>query len=88
MQMYAAEALAQLGAREAIPRLAELLEDDRPGVRRAALRALGRLRAREALDRCRRLASEEESDAVRVAAQAVVMLMDSPSHSRQSSIRP
>jgi ATP-dependent DNA helicase RecQ len=88
MQMCAAEALGQLGAREAIPRLAELLEDDRPGVRRAALRALGRLRAREALDRCRRLASEEESAVVRVAAQAAVMLMDSTSQSRRSSIRP
>jgi HEAT repeat protein len=79
MQTYAAEALGQLGATEAIPRLVELLEDHRPGKRRAALRALGRLRAREALDRCRRMLAEEESDAVRLAAQAALILMDSNS---------
>jgi ATP-dependent DNA helicase RecQ len=70
-----AEALGHLGAEAAKQRLIGLLDDERPGVRRAAVRALGRVRAREALAKIEWLAKEDASEFVRLSASAATLLL-------------
>lgn len=73
------EALGQFGAdsmTEELPvMLTALLDDERPGVRRAAVRALGRLRVQGALGRIELLAQSDASDSVKLSAQAAALLI-------------
>jgi len=55
--------------------LMALLDDERPGVRRAAVRALGRLRVREALGKIESLAQSDSSDSVKLSAQAASLVI-------------
>ncbi len=57
----------------AVPSMLALLDDARPGVRRAAVRALGRMRAHEALAMLERMAEIEASEYVKLAVQAAVL---------------
>ena len=52
------EALGQLGETAAAVDVIKLLDDERPGVRRAAAWALGRMRVRKALGQLERLAKK------------------------------
>ncbi len=69
------EALGRFGVTRSIPDLMRLLEDERPTVRRAAVRALGSLRAVATLDQLETLANDDASDYVRLAARAAVLLL-------------
>ena len=71
------EALGQLGETAAAPEAIKLLDDERPGVRRAAARALGRLRVRAALEQLERLAREDASESVKLSARAAALLIES-----------
>ena len=55
--------------------LIALLGDERPGVRRAAVRAIGRLRVRKALAKIEHLAQTHSSDSVKLSAQAAALLI-------------
>ncbi|HET6375302.1 MAG TPA: HRDC domain-containing protein, partial [Methylocella sp.] len=68
-------AMWKLKVMDAAPDLVRLLEDVRPGVRRAAARAPGGLRVAEALDSLSRLAEEDDSESVRLAARAATVLI-------------
>ncbi|HEX4947349.1 MAG TPA: HRDC domain-containing protein, partial [Blastocatellia bacterium] len=57
----------------AIPTLLLLLDDTRPGIRRAAVRALGQLRAAEALPKLERLAEIESSEFVKLSVRAAIL---------------
>jgi ATP-dependent DNA helicase RecQ len=70
--MVLADALGKFGLAAATPYLIRLLEDERSGVRRAAVRGLGRLKAREALRRLELLARNETIESIRIAAEAAV----------------
>jgi HEAT repeat protein len=70
--MVLADALGKFGLAAATPYLIRLLEDERSGVRRAAVRGLGRLKAREALRRLELVARNETIESIRVAAEAAV----------------
>ena len=67
----AANALAEVGARDRIPDLIRALKDPSAWVRRTVVEALARLEAREALDALARL-TEDESEAVRAAARKAI----------------
>lgn len=69
-------ALAQLATADEAKCLIDLLDDPRPGVRRASARALGSLRVEDALDKLKLLADEDESQYARLAARAAVLLID------------
>src|SRR5581483_2551640 len=71
------EGVGRFGVAGAVPDLMGLLDDERPAVRRAAVRALGTLRAEAALARLELLANDDPSDYVRLAARAAVLLMES-----------
>lgn len=68
--MVLADALGRFGLASATPYLIRMLDDERPGVRRAAARSLGRLKAREALRRLELIAKLETTESIRVAAEA------------------
>jgi hypothetical protein len=68
-------ALGRLKVMEATPDLICLLDDNRPGVRRAAVRALGELRAHDAATKLEQLANEDQSDSVKLAARAATRLI-------------
>ena len=70
------EALGRFGMTGAISDLMRLLEDERPAVRRAAIRALGSLRAAIALNKLDALANDDSSDYVRLAARAAALLLN------------
>ncbi len=55
--------------------LMALLDDERPGVRRAAVRALGRLRVRQALGKIETLAQSDSSDSVKLSAHAAALVI-------------
>ena len=69
------EALGQLGETAAVPDVIKLLDDERPGVRRAAARALGRMRVGAALEQLERLAREDASESVKLSARAATWLI-------------
>jgi ATP-dependent DNA helicase RecQ len=69
-------ALAQLATANEAKRLIALLDDPRPGVRRAAARALGSARVAAALDRLKLMAEGDESPYARLAARAAARLID------------
>ncbi len=72
------EALGQLGETAATADIIKLLQDERPGVRRAAARALGRMRVRAALEQLERLAQEDAAESVKLSARAAVGLIKEP----------
>lgn len=69
------EGLGRFGVRRAEPELLRLLDDERPAVRRAAVRAFGALRTGSVLSRLELMAENDASDYVRLAAQAAVRLI-------------
>ncbi|MEK7830316.1 MAG: RQC domain-containing protein, partial [Acidobacteriota bacterium] len=73
------ETLGQFGAVPATDdlqaMLIALLGDERPGVRRAAVRAIGRLRVRKALAKTEHLAQTDSSDSVKLSAEAATLLI-------------
>ncbi len=66
-------AIGGLQLTPAVPPMLALLDDARPGIRRAAVRALGRMRVPEALARLERMAEIEASEYVKLAARAAVL---------------
>ena len=69
------EGIGRFGVRRAEPELLRLLDDERPAVRRAAVRAFGALRTGSVLSRLELMAENDASDYVRLAAQAAVRLI-------------
>jgi len=57
--------LGQIGARDAVPEVAVLLQADEPHIRMAAVEALGRLEARDPAGSVERLATGDSDQAVR-----------------------
>ncbi|MGH9842550.1 MAG: RecQ family ATP-dependent DNA helicase [Blastocatellia bacterium] len=70
--MTLAEGAGRMGISSAEAELIRLLDDERPGVRRAAARGLGRLRAERALERLEIMARSEATASVQLAATAAV----------------
>ncbi|NOT62059.1 MAG: RecQ family ATP-dependent DNA helicase [Acidobacteria bacterium] len=70
------EALGQLGETAAVADVIKLLDDERPGVRRAAARALGRLRVRAALERLATMAQQDAAESVKLSARAAAWLIE------------
>lgn len=66
-------AIGALQLVSAVPSLLALLDDMRPGIRRAAVRALGQLRAAEALPKLERLAEIESSEYVKLSLRAALL---------------
>jgi HEAT repeat protein len=66
-------AISSLELAQAVPQLLALLDDERPGIRRAAVRALGRLRNAVALPKLERLAEIESSEYVKLSLQAALL---------------
>ncbi len=77
------EALGEMGIAAAANDMMRLLDDERPGVRRAAARALGRLRAGEALTKLESLSQTDSSESVRLSASAAAWLIKSGRESQQ-----
>ncbi len=76
--MTLAEGVGRMGISSAEVELIRLLDDERPGVRRAAARGLGRLRADRALEKLEMLARSETTGSVQLAAAAAVWRIKSP----------
>ena len=70
--MTLAEGVGRMGVTSAEMELIRLLDDERPGVRRAAARGLGRLRAERALERLEVMAQSEAIASAQLAAAAAV----------------
>jgi len=70
--MTLAEALGRMGISSSEVELIRLLDDERPGVRRAAARGLGRLRADRALERLEMMARSETTASVQLAVAAAI----------------
>jgi ATP-dependent DNA helicase RecQ len=73
--MVISETLGTLGLQSAAVDLIGLLDDERPGVRRAAARGLGRLRAGAALEKLEMLAQSDATESVRLSAAAAAWLL-------------
>jgi ATP-dependent DNA helicase RecQ len=69
------EGIGRFGILSAEAGLMTLLDDERPAVRRSAVRALGGLRLQSALSRLEAMAENDSSDYVRLAAQAATRLI-------------
>ncbi|MFN7946851.1 MAG: RecQ family ATP-dependent DNA helicase [Blastocatellia bacterium] len=69
------EGIGRFGVHRAEPELLRLLDDERPAVRRAAVRAFGALRSGSILSRLELMAENDASDYVRLAAQAAARLI-------------
>jgi ATP-dependent DNA helicase RecQ len=65
-------AVGALGLTSATPSLLLLLDDTRPGIRRAAVRALGQMRVTAALPKLERLAEIESSEVVKLSLRAAL----------------